>query len=98
MLAPGQTFEIPLFPQQQPIIITDPFRPWMKGHVWIFDHPYFALTQEDGRFSFPQAPAGHEIRIWAWHEAKGKFYTKDIVLNAGENAVEMMIQADKKTP
>ena len=32
--------------------------PWMKGCVWAFDHPYFAVTDANGGFVIPNAPAG----------------------------------------
>ena len=29
------------------------------------DHPYFAVTDKNGRFSIPQLPTGeHDFRIW----------------------------------
>ncbi len=51
---------------------------WMTGYVRIFDHPYYALTDENGNFEIPNAPAG-KFRIVYWHEnglrggAKGRF-------------------------
>jgi hypothetical protein len=44
--------------------------PWMKAYAWVFDHPYFAVTDENGRFEIKQAPAG-KYRIVVWHEASG---------------------------
>jgi RNA polymerase sigma factor (sigma-70 family) len=44
--------------------------PWMTGYVWAFDHPYFAVTDANGHFEIPNAPAGN-WRLAAWHEAVG---------------------------
>ena len=44
--------------------------PWMGGYVWAFDHPYFAVTDADGRFELPNVPAG-KWRLVAWHEVVG---------------------------
>lgn len=44
--------------------------PWMRGHVRIFDHPYFAVTDADGNFEIKQAPAG-KCRIVVHLEAIG---------------------------
>ena len=44
--------------------------PWMGGYVRVFDHPYFAVTDADGRFEIRNAPAG-AWRLAAWHEAAG---------------------------
>jgi hypothetical protein len=42
----------------------------MKGYIASFKHPYFAVTDEDGRFTIPHAPAG-KYRLIAWQESKG---------------------------
>ena len=40
---------------------------WMTGYVRVFDHPYFAVTDDDGKFEIKNAPAG-KYRIVYWHE------------------------------
>jgi hypothetical protein len=40
---------------------------WMTGYVRIFDHPYYAVTDDDGKFEIKNAPAG-KYRIVYWHE------------------------------
>jgi plastocyanin len=45
--------------------------PWMSASVGVFDHPYFAVTGADGRFTFAGLPPG-AYRLRAWHEALGK--------------------------
>lgn len=32
--------------------------PWMEAHVAVFDHPFFAVTGADGKFSIGGLPAG----------------------------------------
>jgi hypothetical protein len=46
---------------------------WMSAYVAVFEHPYFAVTGEDGKFSFDakQVPDG-EYTLTAWHETLGK--------------------------
>jgi plastocyanin len=39
----------------------------MSGWLLAFDHPYFAVTNEDGEFTIPRVPAGR-YRITVWHE------------------------------
>jgi len=44
--------------------------PWMRAYVFILNHPYAAVTDEEGRFSIGDIPAGsYEVR--AWHEGFG---------------------------
>jgi hypothetical protein len=40
---------------------------WMKCWVRIFDHPYYALTDADGKFEIKLAPAG-KYRLLVWNE------------------------------
>jgi plastocyanin len=41
--------------------------PWMAGRVMVFDHPYYALTDADGKFEIKNAPQG-KFRIVYRHE------------------------------
>jgi hypothetical protein len=43
---------------------------WMGGRVYVFDHPYFALTGKDGTFEIKNAPAG-KYKIYIQHEKAG---------------------------
>ncbi len=43
---------------------------WMLGFIHVFDHPYFAVTDEQGAFSIPDLPAG-TYTLKAWHEDGG---------------------------
>ncbi|MBX9624744.1 MAG: hypothetical protein K2X82_13135, partial [Gemmataceae bacterium] len=45
--------------------------PWMEGTVWAFDQPYFAVTDEAGRFTIAGVPAG-AWRLAVWHERTGE--------------------------
>ncbi len=40
---------------------------WMSAYIGVYDHPYFAVTDEHGRFSIPDVPPG-EHRVQLWHE------------------------------
>lgn len=43
---------------------------WMQGYLGVFKHPYFAVTDENGNFEIPQAPAG-KYRLMMWQDTKG---------------------------
>jgi plastocyanin len=43
---------------------------WMRSYVGAVEHPYFAVTGEDGAFSLPDLPPG-TYTIAAWHERLG---------------------------
>jgi plastocyanin len=42
----------------------------MRAFAGVLDHPYFAVTDRDGRFEIPGVPAGR-YRIAAWDEGLG---------------------------
>lgn len=44
--------------------------PWMRALVFVFDHPYFAVTQREGSFELKNLPPG-TYTIEAWHETLG---------------------------
>jgi hypothetical protein len=68
--AKGQ-LQIPtLKPDRLPIKIACNIHPWMSAHVGVFDHPYHAVTDADGRFTIPLAPAG-EFQLVVWQEKTG---------------------------
>ena len=43
---------------------------WMTGYIKVFNHPYFAVTDDDGKFEIKGAPAG-KYHIVAWQESIG---------------------------
>ena len=55
---------------------------WMHAWIWEFDHPYFATTGEDGKFTIKDVPPGTYTLV-AWQEA------------AGEKSVSVTVAAGK---
>jgi plastocyanin len=59
------------FPQPEAVFrIKCDVHAWMEAWCAVFDHPYFAVTKDDGAFTIPNLPPG-EYEIEAWHEALG---------------------------
>jgi len=44
---------------------------WMRAWVGVVDHPYFAITGEDGKFQLKSVPPGN-YTIEVWHETLGR--------------------------
>ncbi|MCE9532199.1 MAG: hypothetical protein K8T89_13930 [Planctomycetes bacterium] len=60
LIAAGGMFQLakPLVFEPGEIQVQCSIHGWMKAHVRVFDHPYFAVTDKDGNFEIPNAPAG----------------------------------------
>jgi hypothetical protein len=44
--------------------------PWMSAYIAVFEHPFFAVSGEDGTFSIKDLPDG-DYTVVAWHEKLG---------------------------
>jgi plastocyanin len=64
-----------------PIPVTCDVHPWMHAYWLSMDEPYYAVTDEHGRFSIGDIPPGdYEVEIW--HETLGK-KTEKVHIPAG---------------
>jgi hypothetical protein len=67
----GKSYTITnLIPERSAVKLSCNIHPWMSAWVRIFDHPYFAVTDEKGNFEIKLAPAG-DYRLVSWQEAIG---------------------------
>jgi plastocyanin len=38
----------------------------MSGYIWVFSHPYFAVTDTDGRYAISRVPpGGYTLMVWS---------------------------------
>lgn len=75
--------------EEFPIDFQCDLHPWMKAKVCVVEHPWFAVSAEDGSFSIEGIPPG-TYGIQAWHEKAGKVKTKgDLTIGPGGH-----VQAD----
>lgn len=44
--------------------------PWMSAYIGVFNHPFYAVTGNDGSFTLKGVPAG-DYTVEAWHEKYG---------------------------
>jgi plastocyanin len=56
---------------------------WMNAYVGVLDHPYYAVTKDDGKFELKDLPAG-TYTIEAWHEKLGT-QTQSVTIAAKES-------------
>jgi plastocyanin len=75
-LAPGNAFDLGRYPKGQsravrfdtpgivPIICD--IHAHMSAYVFVFSHPFFAVTDEQGRYTLPGVPPGtHTVKVWS---------------------------------
>lgn len=63
---------------------------WMRGYVHVFDHPFFAVTDDKGSFAVSNVPAGVYV-LKAWHEKTGLQSTEVTVPEAGEVRINVEV-------
>lgn len=71
LIPEGKQIEIPIRkPERNEMRITCNIHPWMSASVRVFDHPYFAVTNEKGEYEIRNAPVG-QYRLFVWHSTGG---------------------------
>ena len=56
---------------------------WMSSYIHVLNHPFFAVTGDDGSFSIKGLPPGN-YTIEVWHETLGT-QTQTVTVGAGES-------------
>ena len=56
--------------------------PWEKAYVGVFDHPFFAVSDQFGNYEIRGMPAG-TYTVVAWHERLGQ-HEMELTVGAGE--------------
>ena len=56
--------------------------PWTKGFIAVFDHPYFAVTDERGSFRIDSLPPG-TYTVKVWHERLSQPAEQRVVVTTG---------------
>ena len=56
--------------EKRPMKLKCDIHGWMEGHILVCDHPFFAVTGEDGSFEITGVPAGTQ-NVIIWQEKAG---------------------------
>jgi len=65
----GEKMEAPKAPETYHVKCD--VHPWMSCYVAVFDNPFFAVTDDSGKFAIKNLPDG-EYTLHAWHEKLGE--------------------------
>ena len=71
--------------------------PWMVSHIGVVDHPWFAVTKDDGAFVIDGVPAG-DVELTVWHDAAGKRTQRVTVPANGEVVVDVALSSPSPSP
>jgi hypothetical protein len=93
LLPAGAQLAVTMKASTRPVSVACNIHSWMKAYVRVYDHPYFAVTDENGNFEIKNAPAG-KWRLIAWHETGGWLLGKRLTK---ENFIPVEIKADGAT-
>jgi plastocyanin len=64
----------------------------MSAYILVFTHPFFAVTEPDGRYAIPKVPPGtYVLRVWS---ELGTVESRSVVVGDGET-VEMNFQVGR---
>lgn len=61
--------------------------PWMRAYIGVIDHPFFAVTGDDGTFKIKGLPPG-KYTLEAWQERYGKKDVEVTVTPKEDNTVD----------
>lgn len=86
-IVPGRERDL-TFDQSEPAItpVAASIFPWMVGYVLVADHPFYDVSNPDGRVLIRGLPVGETITFRAWHE-RGTFKNR-IFVNGEEDRWE----------
>ena len=66
---------------------------WMRGWIVVAEHPFYAVTNEEGEFVFENVPPG-KYKLQVWQEVLGRV-NQDITV-AGEGTQNVSVRMEKK--
>jgi len=68
--------------------------PWMGMHIAVFNHPFFAVTGDEGTFEIKGLPPGKYV-VEAWHEKFG-IMSANVEASPGGSVQDFTFEPDKK--
>ncbi len=79
---------------EKPFKIKCDVHPWMISYIGVFDHPYFAVTGDDGTYSISGLSSGEYV-IEAWHERLGT-QTATVTVGDGTTTADFTFKKPSK--
>jgi plastocyanin len=83
-------------PQKHPVQIGCSLHPWMRAWVFVVPHPWFAVSDTEGKFKIDEVPAG-KYTLWLRHPDTGLQERRTLAIEAGQK-VEVQVNSQKIGP
>jgi plastocyanin len=68
---------------------------WMRGWVVVAEHPYYAVTNEEGEFAFDNVPPG-KYQLVVWHETLGVVRQEATLTSEANRPLVVRMQMNNK--
>lgn len=69
---------------------------WMNAEIFVVPHPYYAVTDESGKFELTDVPPG-EYELVAWHEGWNLVHSEAAVDVLTQRRIERPVFSEPKT-
>lgn len=92
-VSPGKPMEHVFEPQKKPVLIGCSLHAWMRAWIYVMPHPWFALTDDRGKFQIKDIPPG-KYTLWLHHADTGSQERREIEIPVGK-AIDLTIDWKK---
>ena len=83
--------------EPDPFYIKCDVHPWMKSWVLVSDHPYYAVTDENGNFSIENIPAGtYDVVCWQEKFGSKRALSSTVTIGSGDTTKDFVFSRPKK--
>jgi plastocyanin len=86
----GRPYEHFFEPQKHPVQIGCSLHAWMRAWVYVLPHPWFAVSDEQGKFQINDVPPG-KYTLWLRHPDTGRQERREVEVQAGKT-LELTIE------
>jgi plastocyanin len=86
----GKPHEHVFEPQRHPVTIGCSLHAWMRAWVYVVPHPWFAVSDEQGKFQIKDIPPG-KYTLWLRHPDTGRQERREVEVQAGKT-LELTIE------
>jgi hypothetical protein len=80
---------------ETPIKFRCDVHPWMSAYIFVMPHPFFAVTDDQGKFTIKDLPPG-DYTLTAWHEKYGERELKIKVADKDMPHANFVVEAPTK--